>query len=70
VSLNGHVVSTVRLKRGDGPRRLSLGLDIPPGNNVIEFARPEPPLTVDNSRADARLLSFAVQQVSPVPAPK
>jgi hypothetical protein len=70
VSLNGRVVTTVRLKPGDGPRRVSLDLNIPPGNNVIEFASPEPPLPVDNSRADARLLSFAVQQVSLVPRPK
>jgi hypothetical protein len=64
VTINGYEAANIQLRPEDGPKPVSLELTVPPGNNLLDFTSPEPPLPTDNPQADARQLSFALQDVS------
>ena len=64
VTINGYEAANIQLRPEEGPKPISLELTMPPGNNLLEFTSPEPPLPTDNPQADARQLSFALQDIS------
>jgi hypothetical protein len=66
LSINGYQAALWQLSPAD-PKELSVELTLPPGNNILTFASPQPPLPADNPTADARLLSFAMYGVRLVP---
>jgi hypothetical protein len=60
--VNGTNVATFQLTPNAADFQLDLTLQ--PGNNIITFASPEPPLPTDDPSTDSRLLSFAMYGVT------
>jgi hypothetical protein len=61
-AVNGTNVATFQLTPNAADFQLDLTLQ--PGNNIITFASPEPPLPTDDPSTDSRLLSFAMYGVT------
>jgi hypothetical protein len=63
VTLNGQEVRRVQLGPTEALEQVYLEIVLPPGNNLISFDSPEPPLGTGDPKADARLFSFALRNV-------
>ena len=64
VMLNGNEVGRVQLEAGEALKQVALELTLPPGNNLLSFDSPEPPIGTGDPKADARLFSFALRDIS------
>jgi len=69
IMINGYEAATYQLKPEDGEKLISLELTLPPGNNLLTFTTPEPPLPTDDPAKDARLLSFGAKEINLTPKP-
>ncbi len=68
VALNGMEVATIPLSTEEGEKPLTIPLTIPPGNNIISFASPEPPEPTGQPK-DGRKLSFGMYGVALIKTP-
>ncbi|HUP28398.1 MAG TPA: hypothetical protein VM409_08175, partial [Chloroflexia bacterium] len=67
MEINGYRAATYELKPGDDPKKVEVELTLPPGNNLITFSTPQPPLATENPALDLRLLSFGMFGVDLLP---
>ncbi len=66
LAINGLQASSLSLLPNEGQKPFLVEITVPPGNNLLTFSSPQPPIPVDDP-SDTRLLSFGIYDLELIP---